>query len=146
MTTGRATVLFVCSGNICRSPYAEAAARRSLDRHRFTVVSAGTMATPGLPATETMQAVGSERGLDLAEHRARPISEVPRPDWVLGMELHHLVSARSTFPDLPADRILLLDAPRSVPDPYGRDRSSYEASADQIDAALERLVPVLDRD
>ena len=146
MIGDRTTVLFVCSGNICRSPYAEVAARRILDPARFDVSSAGTIATPGLMATETMREVGAERGLDLADHRARHLTEVPAPDWVFGMETHHLVSSRSAFPDLPACRIQLLDAPRNVPDPYGRDRIAYETSADQIDAALERLVPVLDRD
>jgi protein-tyrosine phosphatase len=140
----RTTVLFVCSGNICRSPYAEARARSALDLDRFSVASAGTIATPGLAATDLMQEVGRERGLDLAGHRARRLSDVPQPDWVIGMELHHLVSARSAFPDLPADRIRLLDHPNAVADPYGRSREVYESTADHIDTALERFTVVLE--
>lgn len=141
---GRTTVLFICSGNICRSPYAEARARSLLAPERFDVASAGSIAMPGIEATDLMQDVATERGLDLADHRARRLADVPQPDWAIGMELHHLVSARSAFPGLPADRIRLIDHPSAVPDPYGRGRDVYESTADQIDAALGRLVPVLD--
>lgn len=145
MTPGRTSVLFVCSGNICRSPYAEVVARSLLGADRFDVASAGAIATPGLAATDTMQEIARERGLDLSGHEARPLDGVPRPDWVIGMEQHHLAAARATFPDMDPPRIRLLDHPRAVPDPYGRGRPMYERAAAQIDVAVEALCSVLVR-
>ena len=86
-----------------------------------------------------MQDVARDKGLDLRDHRARHIRDIDQPDWVIGMEQHHLISARAAFPDLPANRIQLLDHPVAVPDPYGEGREVYEASAAQIDAAMEGL-------
>ena len=144
MTGDRTTVVFLCSGNICRSPYAEAAARATLDPSRFDVASAGTIATPDLSATDTMQEVAAERGLDVSGHRARRLHDIDQPDWIIGMEQHHLVSARAAFPDLPASRIRLLDHPRAVPDPYGQGRAVYEAAATQIDESMSALADILD--
>ena len=143
MTGDRTTVLFVCSGNICRSPYAEAAAAARLDPTRYSVASAGTVAWHGTEATATMQAVAADRGLDLTGHRARRLSDVSQPDWVFGMELEHLMAARRDFPDLPPNRIRLLDHPHTVPDPYGRDRAVYETAANQIDRALDGIETLL---
>lgn len=143
MSGDRTTVLFVCSGNICRSPYAAAAATARLDPERFTVASAGTVAWYGSEATDTMKAVATDRGLDLTSHRARRLGDVAQPDWVIGMELEHLMAARRAFPDLAPNRIRLLDHPHAVPDPYGRDRGVYESTADQIDRALEGFAATL---
>lgn len=143
MTEGPLAILFVCSGNICRSPYAEAAARASLDPDRFAVSSAGTVAMAGDSATSPMRQVASERGLDLRSHRATPLSESPAPDFVFGMEQEHLVAARRAFPDLPPDRIRLLAHPSGVPDPYGRDLVTYRATATMIDEAIATLPLVL---
>jgi protein-tyrosine-phosphatase len=131
-------VLFVCSGNICRSPFAEAAAR---DRFgdRFDFSSAGTIAVEGGRATMTMQEVAAERGLDLSSHRARPLSEVPRPDLVFGMEQEHIVAAARAYPGLAPGSIRLLDHPRAIPDPYGFDLAVYRAAADHIESALDTL-------
>lgn len=139
MTSGRTSVLFVCSGNICRSPYAAERARSLLDPDAFEVSSAGTIALVGEPAADTMQDVASDRGVDLSAHRAMDVGTVATPDWVLGMEFQHLVTARRLFPQLPPDRIRLLDHPHEVPDPYGRSRDVYEEVAGQMDDAVERF-------
>ena len=143
MTDGPLAILFVCSGNICRSPYAEAAAESVLDPHRFTVSSAGTVAIAGSPATTLMHQVASERGLDLRSHRATPLRDAPAPDHVFGMEQEHLVAARRAFPDLPPDRIRLLAHPSGVPDPYGRDLATYRTTATMIDEAIATLTASL---
>src|SRR5207249_11290602 len=66
-------VLFVCTGNICRSPLAAALLERALKEHGLdvNVTSAGTGAWDGAPASEGAYLVGLERGLDLSGHRAR---------------------------------------------------------------------------
>ncbi len=135
------TILFVCSGNICRSPFAEAAARAGFPDEDLVFASAGTMAIDQDHATTPMQEVAAERGLDLSDHRARLLTAVPQPDLVFGMEIEHLIAARTAFPDLPRQSIQLLDHPRAIDDPYGRPSDVYRRVADQIQDALTRLDP-----
>ncbi|MDJ0791482.1 MAG: hypothetical protein QNJ71_06270 [Acidimicrobiia bacterium] len=132
-------ILMVCSGNICRSPFAEEAARHRFTGGDITVSSAGSIAVAGQPATALMREVAGEHGLDLSAHRATPLHRSEQPDYVFGMELEHLVAARQVFPDLDPGRIRLLDHPRDIADPYGRDRTAYRATADQIIDAVSRL-------
>ena len=87
------TVLFVCTGNQCRSPMAESIARRELDRAGYrevTVISAGLLAT-GMPATPLAIRVLARRGLDISAHRSRHLDEAlsPVPDLVVGMAREH---------------------------------------------------------
>ena len=70
-------ILFVCSGNTCRSPLAEVITRRLLadaNRTDVEVSSAGTNAWDGSPASDGALLVGMERGLDLSEHRSRQLT------------------------------------------------------------------------
>lgn len=71
-TTPAGAVLFVCHGNICRSPYAEAALRRRA-RGRLEAASAGLVG-PGRPSPETAVRVAAGRGVDLADHRSRLVT------------------------------------------------------------------------
>lgn len=129
----------VCSGNICRSPLAEAAAAERFADDGIHVASAGTVAVPGQPATLMMREVAMEHGLDLTDHGATPLYEAPVPDLVFGMEQEHLIAAKRAFPDLPRGSIRLLDHPHAIADPYGRDLAEYRASAAHIMAAVARL-------
>ena len=68
-------ILFVCTGNTCRSPMAEAIARKiAIERglHEVDVMSAGTSAHDGAPASDGALLVGIERNMDLVGHRAQP--------------------------------------------------------------------------
>ncbi len=86
-----------------------------------------------------MQTVAGEHDLDLSGHRATMLATTPRPDFVFGMEYHHLVTAQDQFPHLPASHLNLLDHPVAVSDPYGKDLESYRRTADQIVRALSAL-------
>jgi protein-tyrosine-phosphatase len=131
-------VLFVCSGNICRSPLDEYVARSNFSDPDLTFESAGTHAVAGQPATTHLVTVGSDFGLDLRGHRSRSIHDVEAPDLVLCMEVDHVASARHTFPDMTDDSIRLVDA-NQVADPYGNDLATYRACAAQIRDAIIRL-------
>src|SRR5215213_9111842 len=91
----RMHILFVCTGNTCRSPLAEAIARKvAIERGLQDVeaVSAGTSAHDGAPASDGALLVGMERNMDLVAHRAQTLSRdlVRQADLILAMGPHHL--------------------------------------------------------
>ena len=93
-------LLFVCSGNTCRSPLAESIARQLvLDRNLrdIEVKSAGTSANANAPASDGALLVALEQGLDLSTHRSQELSPelVQWADVILTMGSHHLDVARS---------------------------------------------------
>ena len=94
MTHAPASLLFVCSGNICRSPAAAALARRWLDERglgHVRTASCGTLRITGEPAAPFSVQALAERGIDLGGHRSRPMSYflLREADLVVGMEPAH---------------------------------------------------------
>ncbi len=87
-------VTFVCTGNRCRSPYAEACLR-NLAPNWVDVSSAGTLDLPGAEPPYELSEVARDRGIDLSLHSSRPITqaELPEADLVLGMALDHVAEA-----------------------------------------------------
>ncbi|MBT8202122.1 MAG: low molecular weight phosphatase family protein [Acidimicrobiia bacterium] len=131
--------LFVCTGNICRSPMAEEVARR-LGPGTMVFSSAGTHAIPGNPATAAGVQVAAELGFDLSSHRATQLTGtvVAGADLILAMEEHHAAAARRFAPHATVE--LLDPAGAGIDDPYGGTaadyRSSYEAIVDAVRARL----------
>ena len=132
--------LFVCTGNICRSPFAEAAARHLTADPGLRFSSAGTIAISGNPATRAGIGAAEALDIDLSAHRATHLSPsiIDDVDWVLGMEEEHVAAALALAPSARAD--LLHPSGLPIPDPYGGDRSEYLASYRLIlDALGKRL-------
>lgn len=131
-------ILFVCSGNICRSPFAEGLARQLTDRPGFEFASAGTIALEGDPAARTGITVAAELGVDMGGHRATQLTAqvLATADLVYAMEQAHLDSVLALDP---AARVELLSPDRApMPDPYGGGRAEYLTSYSLIRDALGR--------
>ena len=128
-------VLFVCTGNICRSPMAEAIARHLGKRRGLDIefASAGTHAIVGSAATYEARQVMGELEIPLRWHSARQLSAglVADADLTVALNTDHEAYVRRHFPEA---RLELLD---EVPDPYGYDLEVYRAARDQIAAAIE---------
>lgn len=139
------TVLFVCSANQLRSPLAEVLFRSQL-MHRgladsWRAASAGVWALEGSPAARSALQMAAARGLDLAAHRARPVTEgmLQQADLVLVMEREHQQAIRSTFPAW-AGRIHLL---REMAGEAGEVEDPIGLPVDRVRSMFEELERIL---
>jgi len=147
-------VLFVCIGNICRSPFAQGLFTKMICQEGykgFHAESAGLFALPGNSATFLAQKVAVEHGVDLTGHKAKRLSQ-ELVDWaelILVMEKAHKDELLADFPEA-TDKTHLMrrfarfgSRNRGIADPYGLQYDAYRFCYLDIEDAVSGLVDYL---
>lgn len=143
-------LLYVCSGNICRSPMAEYIARHHADATNMDAIvkSAGTLGLVGRPAEPKMVAVGAEIGLDLTPHVCQPMSDelAEWADRIYVMEIAHHAHLEEFHP-ASRGKIELLgtyDDVREIDDPIGAwTKWTFRRTRKQLERCVKRSLDKL---
>ncbi|SIO66901.1 Protein-tyrosine-phosphatase [Singulisphaera sp. GP187] len=143
-------VLFLCAGNICRSPYAAAVAVKNLG-HRLEIDSAGYLPLPGRPSPEVAVAVAAARGIDLSDHASQVLTEtlVRQSHLIIVFDYANYQQFRRTYP-FARDRVFPLGAirpegPLFIEDPWNGGAEEFERCYQEIDENLERVIEEVGR-
>jgi protein-tyrosine phosphatase len=144
----RTTILFVCSGNTCRSPMAESIARITLarklnvppdelEKKGISIISAGSFAMPGARATPQAVEAVKDLGADLTRHRSRPLSVelIHQADAIFTMSRAHALAVTALVPSA-TEKTTTLDPGGDIDDPIGGELSLYQ----QLAVVLQQLI------
>jgi L-threonylcarbamoyladenylate synthase len=148
----RTTILFVCSGNTCRSPMAEVIARNvlaesmkitpeQLEERGINIASAGSFAMPGARATPQAAQAVKAMGLDLTRHRSKALTVelIHQADVIFTMGKSHARAVTAMVPSA-EDKVATLDPEHDIEDPIGGELALYEEVATQLKTLIEKRV------
>ncbi len=136
-------LLVVCSGNICRSPMAEAIARDLAARLQVAVEirSASTLGFQNEPAHEHSIRAMAEGGIDIANHRTTPLSVelIKWADHILVMEDYHVRHIRARVPHTEVILLGRYVGKEEIVDPIGGTLKQFRACRDELKMCVERF-------
>ena len=143
-------VLFICTGNVCRSPMAEGLLRHTAG-DRVKVASAGLGAGHGQPPSAHAIEVLRKEGIDIADIRSQPVSAhlLQQADYIFTMTRDHLDMLLLLFPEMASKTRLLRfeEAAKGgradVTDPIGGTRATYESCKADIQRAMSHVIPLV---
>ena len=149
------TILFICTGNVCRSPMAEGLFRHAVKgRGEFRILSAGLGAMDGQPPTHHSVAAMRELGIDISRQHSRALTAemVRSADLILGMTHSHVDTIHLLYPAVAEKTFLLREFDdtlepyeKDISDPIGSPYDTYVECRDQIEQGIVTLLKFMEQ-
>ncbi len=151
----RVKILFVCTGNTCRSPIAEEIFRKYLSEKLhsevdqlkdmgYIITSAGLLNMDGYPASEQAIAACAEKGIDITAHKSTKLTQkiIEDSDLIFVMTRAHCRQIAAISPEN-IDKCQLLAENKEIPDPLGQSKEFFKNCADMIEEAVKKRISEL---
>lgn len=148
-------IMFICTGNICRSAMAEGMMKKLIKENNIDaeVYSCGIYAETGNGPTYNAQEAASEYGADISNHRATNIrdSKIEEMDIILCATISHKQSVLYLYPKLEGKVFTMKEYAKldkngqdmNIKDPWGYDEFVYRKCASEIEECLEKIVKII---